>query len=135
MSRAGHLAALAGALLLWSGITAAGWIAVLAAACLWVASYRRGGSGAFERPSPGLSGTIRPRTELAVLALIIVAGASLRLYHLNQTPPGCWFDEAENGLETNRILGGDLFFFTPRNNGRGALQFFWTAPFFLALGA
>ncbi len=72
--------------------------------------------------------------EILILLAIILAASILRLWSLDQIPPACWFDEAENGLETLRILQGDLFCFSPRNNGRGALQFYWSAPFFLLFG-
>lgn len=82
-----------------------------------------------------ISFSLSKKTELIYLLAIIVMAAFLRIWDLHSIPPGCWFDEAENGLETSRILQGDWFFFTPANNGRGALQFFWTAPFFYFFGA
>jgi hypothetical protein len=74
------------------------------------------------------------RAELLALAAVVAAGAAARLHGIASLPPGCWVDEAENGLETQRILDGDLIVFTPRHDGRGALQFYWAAPFFLAMG-
>jgi 4-amino-4-deoxy-L-arabinose transferase-like glycosyltransferase len=68
--------------------------------------------------------------EITGLGLILLAGIFLRVWRLHDFPPACWHDEAENGLETLRILKGDWFVFTPNNNGRGGWQFFWTAPFF-----
>ncbi|MEW6517671.1 MAG: glycosyltransferase family 39 protein [candidate division FCPU426 bacterium] len=81
-------------------------------------------------PAPAM----RRRTELVWLAGLVLLAAGLRWWRLEAVPPACWFDEAQNGLETLRILKGDWFIFTPRNNGRGALQFFWTAPFFAVFG-
>jgi len=78
--------------------------------------------------------TLSPRVEYAVLFCVLLATTFFRLWRLPELPPGCWADEAENGLETLRILRGDWFVFTPDNGGRGCLHFFWAAPFFALRG-
>ncbi len=105
-----------------------GWACVLAG---WAWFLVRPVRPADARAAPALS----RRAELLGLAAIILVAAGLRWWGLGTVPPACWFDEAQNGLETLRILRGDWFFFTPNNNGRGALQFFWTAPFFWVFGS
>lgn len=117
----------AGVLLLRGGQSVWGWACVLAGLA-W--ALARPGKQDAPQPAPALS----PRAELCWLAVLVLVAAGLRCWRLEAVPPACWFDEAQNGLETLRILKGEWFIFTPRNNGRGALQFFWTAPFFLALG-
>lgn len=117
----------AGVLLLRGGQSIWGWSCVLAGLA-W--ALARPPKQAETQPAPALN----RRTELWWLAAIVLLAAGLRWWRLEAVPPACWFDEAQNGLETLRILKGEWFIFTPRNNGRGALQFFWTAPFFLALG-
>ena len=42
--------------------------------------------------------------EKALLLLILVFGAAMRLWNLAGVPEGVWFDEAQNGLVANRIL-------------------------------
>jgi len=124
---AAGLAALAGALVLRWGSPWVGWPLLVAAA---VAAWRLG-----PREAATTTGTMSFAQELGVLGAITAVGAMLRFLSLDVMPPGLWFDEAENGLETLRLMAGHVFVFTPNNNGRGALQFFWTAPFFAAFGA
>lgn len=114
--------------LLRSGQPLAGWILVFAGA---VVAWRVGPGG---DTSPEPAAGPPSRSEWIALAAVVGVAALLRLPRLDAAPPACWFDEAENGLETLRLLAGELRYFTPRNNGRGALQFWWTAPLFLALG-
>lgn len=42
--------------------------------------------------------------EIAILALIVVAGAFVRLYQIEAIPSGLFFDEAINGLDARRVL-------------------------------
>lgn len=105
-----------------------GWACVLAG---WVWFLVRPVRPADAQAAPALS----RRAELIWVAAIMLVAVGLRWQGLEAVPPACWFDEAQNGLETLRILSGDWFFFTPNNNGRGALQFFWTAPFFWVFGS
>lgn len=115
-----------GVVCLQYGLSAPGWLLMIltAALVLLLPAHAR----AAEPAAPSV------RVEYGVLLVVLVAATFFRLWRLHEVPPGCWADEAENGLETLRILGGDWFVFTPRNGGRGSLQFFWVAPFFAAVG-
>jgi 4-amino-4-deoxy-L-arabinose transferase-like glycosyltransferase len=118
---------LAGVLCLHAHAPAFGWSLLVVAGSLVLLRPRA--------TDPAQPQALSPRAESVALVLIVLAAAFFRLWRLHEVPPGCWSDEAENGLETLRILGGDWFVFTPRNGGRGSLQFFWTAPFFALFGA
>ncbi len=59
-----------------------------------------------------------------VIGLMLLAGA-LRLYQLGAWPPGLYHDEAFNGLDALRVLGGDHPWYFAANNGR--------EPFFIYL--
>jgi 4-amino-4-deoxy-L-arabinose transferase-like glycosyltransferase len=120
--------AVAGVLLLHGHHSVLGWGCV-AAGVVWALAKPAWPAGA--RTAPALTA----RAEGIWLAAIVLLAIVLRWWGLESVPPGCWFDEAQNALETLHILKGEWFFFTPRNNGRGALQFFWTAPFFQTFGA
>lgn len=66
------------------------------------------------------------------LGFLLLMAAALRLWGLERLPPGLQFDEAHNGLDALRVLGGarDLFF--ADNGGREPLSIYLQA---LALGA
>jgi 4-amino-4-deoxy-L-arabinose transferase-like glycosyltransferase len=53
----------------------------------------------------------------------VLLGAAMRFYELGALPPGLYHDEAFNGLDALRVLGGDRPIFFEANNGR--------EPFFL----
>jgi 4-amino-4-deoxy-L-arabinose transferase-like glycosyltransferase len=62
------------------------------------------------------------RYELLVFALIIVTAIFFRFYHLQNTPPGLYPDEAMNGV--NALVAndtGNYQIFYPENNGREGL--------------
>ncbi len=59
-----------------------------------------------------------------VIGLMLLAGA-LRLYRLGAWPPGLYHDEAFNGLDALRVLGGYHPLYFAANNGR--------EPFFIYL--
>jgi 4-amino-4-deoxy-L-arabinose transferase-like glycosyltransferase len=118
---------LAGVLCLYVQAPALGWPLLFVAGLLVLLSPRDVDAEPLQAPSP--------RVELVSLAVLVLIAAFFRLWRLHEVPPGCWSDEAENGIETLRIMSGDWFVFTPRNGGRGSLQFFWTAPFFALFGA
>ena len=40
------------------------------------------------------------------LAGIVLLGAGLRLWHLSTLPPGLFYDEAVNGVDTRMVLSG-----------------------------
>jgi DNA-binding beta-propeller fold protein YncE len=78
-----------------------------------------------------------PRLEIAGLAGAVVLASFLRVYQINVFPEGCWFDEAQNGLETLKILTDDSY--RPVYIG-GATQlpamfFYGLAMFFKAFGS
>lgn len=56
---------------------------------------------------------------LPLLILVLIAASFLRLYSLNETPPGLYSDEAMNGNNALEALAtGDFKVFYPENNGR-----------------
>ena len=60
-----------------------------------------------------------------ILGLIMLA-AWLRLWQLDTIPPGMWYDEGYNALETIGMLGTGRFqIFLIGNNGREALFFYF----------
>jgi hypothetical protein len=63
----------------------------------------------------------RDRRFLIALAAVLVVAALLRLYRLDQLPPGLAYDEAWEGLDGARILAGDRPIFLADNNGREPL--------------
>jgi 4-amino-4-deoxy-L-arabinose transferase-like glycosyltransferase len=124
----GFLTALAALFLLRLQISVSGWsLLALSAFFLWHITE--------VKESEAILNDFSPRTELVLFFIIFVVGIVLRLWDLHQIPPACWFDEAENGLETLGVLSGKHLVFTSQNNGRGALQFYWASPFFLFFGA
>ena len=61
-------------------------------------------------------------TERALLLLLLLAGAGLRLWDAGRTPPGLYHDEAQNGLDAVAVLEtGDVPLYFPANNGREPL--------------
>lgn len=63
------------------------------------------------------------------LLLLLVAGAILffRFYRLDSLPAEMVSDHAEKLLDVVDVLNGQLSVFFPRNTGREAFQFYWTA--------
>lgn len=76
------------------------------------------------------------RKDLALLGLLILVAAFLRLYRLNDVPPGLYHDEAFNGLDAIRILqaGWHPLFFEG-NGGREPLFIYLEAISIKMLGA
>jgi 4-amino-4-deoxy-L-arabinose transferase-like glycosyltransferase len=71
--------------------------------------------------------------ELAALTLILALALFLRLYKSGSIPPGVWYDEAQNGLESLAIAKGTpLQVFIPRMTMMPAM-FFYIASFFTSL--
>ena len=62
------------------------------------------------------------------LAVILIAGATLRLHHIGSAPPGLYYDEGAYGLDALRVLGdashGEFHLYFAANNGR-ELQADW----------
>ncbi|MBC8252715.1 MAG: glycosyltransferase family 39 protein [Ardenticatenia bacterium] len=70
------------------------------------------------------SDTTLRRLHLAMLGIVCLLAALLRLYALNRLPPGLFTDEAFNGLTASHILdAGDLRPFYAANAGREPLYF------------
>ena len=58
---------------------------------------------------------------VVIIAILLLAGF-LRLWELNQTPPGIWYDEAYNGLDALKALESNNYqIFYPENYGREGL--------------
>lgn len=58
------------------------------------------------------------------LAAILVSAAFLRLYRIDQLPPGFQFDQAFNAFDVLRLLQGHFTIFFPANTGREPLYFY-----------
>lgn len=69
------------------------------------------------------------------LIVILLIAAFFRFYLISSYPAGLFPDEAANGLDAERILGGDHRLFFKRGNGRGALYFYLLAGLFKFFGA
>lgn len=76
----------------------------------------------FCRNSLARSAHSRWWVERALLLLLLLAGAGLRLWDAGRTPPGLYHDEAQNGLDAVTVLEtGDVPLYFPANNGREPL--------------
>jgi 4-amino-4-deoxy-L-arabinose transferase-like glycosyltransferase len=67
---------------------------------------------------------LRTRHSVVVGAGLVAAvllGALMRFYRLGSLPPGLYHDEALNGLDALRVLGGEHPIFFEANNGREPL--------------
>lgn len=73
------------------------------------------------------------REALTVLAVLLVA-AALRLYRLDDLPPGLWYDEAVNGVDALGVLRGERPIFFEGNQGREPLYVYAVALGFGLLG-
>lgn len=73
------------------------------------------------------------RFIVAIVATFVVA-ALLRVYQLDQIPPGLAYDEAWEGLDALRILEGARPVFLSGNNGREPLFAYSVAPLLAWLG-
>lgn len=64
----------------------------------------------------------RHRQELIVFALLMLAAAGMRFYHLGQFPPAAYLDEADNGLEALKLLDSSVYIpYTRASNGHPTL--------------
>ncbi len=68
------------------------------------------------------------------LAAIIALAAFLRLYNIQNYPPGLFPDQAANGEDALLILDGDMRPFYTRGNGREALFFYMQAASIYTFG-
>ncbi len=62
-----------------------------------------------------------------MLLLALLVAAILRFWQLDQVPPGLYRDEAFNGLDALKVLGGEHALYFPANNGREPLYIYLTA--------
>lgn len=74
------------------------------------------------------------RTALIVLMAISLAALVLRLYRLNEIPPGLFLDEAGNGMDVLEILSGRRSIFFERSLGKEPLFNYLIVPFVAWLG-
>ena len=77
-----------------------------------------------------------PGRDLSLLILIVLAAAFLRLYKLDEIPPGLCLDSAFTGVGASRILRGELpiFFEAPWGGNIEPMYMYVLAPFLLLLG-
>ncbi|MDY7041282.1 MAG: glycosyltransferase family 39 protein, partial [Chloroflexota bacterium] len=76
-----------------------------------------------------------PKLRLALLIGIIVFSAFLRLYRINELPPGCNYDQSAYGVDALRIIRGEEFpIFFESNFGREPLFSYLVAACFLVVG-
>jgi len=76
------------------------------------------------------------RRELLLLALITLVAAILRLYRLDDTPPGLCGDTAYKGIGANRILTGEYpIFFEESWGGIEPMYMYLLAGLFAVLGS
>ncbi|HPH94893.1 MAG TPA: glycosyltransferase family 39 protein [Anaerolineaceae bacterium] len=68
---------------------------------------------------------ITPWVLLIIAAMAIIV--FMRVYRLDSVPSEMVSDQAEKLLDVNDVLNGQFTVYFPRNTGREALQFYWTA--------
>ena len=62
------------------------------------------------------------RWSAILILLVLLVAAVLRLWRLDQLPPGLWYDEAVNGVDIRMVLSGRGFpVYFAANNGREPL--------------
>jgi len=66
------------------------------------------------------------RTHWALLGILLI-GTFYRFYRLNEVPVEFGSDQVEKLLDIYDVLSGRRPIFFPRNTGREAIQFYWTA--------
>ncbi|MCB0044627.1 MAG: glycosyltransferase family 39 protein [Caldilineaceae bacterium] len=85
-------------------------------------------------PSPS-NRSASARRLLWLLIAITLAGAALRLWRLDQLPPGLYFDEAYNGLDARAVAAGERFpLYFSGNYGREPLYIYLQAALVALLG-
>ncbi len=70
---------------------------------------------------------LRWQKHYVVLVGILLIGIFFRFYRLNEVPVEFGSDQIEKLLDVYDVLLGQRPLFFPRNTGREALQFYWTA--------
>ncbi len=73
--------------------------------------------------------------EWAAVAALVLVALFFRLHKIGELPTGCFFDEAQNGMEAARILRGESFpVYIERMTQLPALYMYFIAISFKALG-
>ncbi len=72
--------------------------------------------------------------EILLVLAVLLLGAALRFWGIDQIPPGLWYDEAANGIDAQFVLSGDRPIFFAGNNGREPLFIYTIAAAFAVLG-
>ena len=84
---------------------------------------------------PGHNRRSTPAWILWSLAVVTLVAAFLRLWQLDQLPPGLFFDEAYNGLDARAVADGERFpLYFAGNNGREPLYLYLQAVAVKLLG-
>ena len=68
------------------------------------------------------------------MLLILIVATGFRVWHIDQTPPGLFGDEAVNGLDALDVLAGNGQVFFPANYGREGLHMYLIAGMFRLIG-
>jgi hypothetical protein len=81
--------------------------------------------------------SVRNRWTIEVLIILLLFSVALlvRLYRLQDFPPGLYTDEAANGVDARSILDGQFSVFFPRNTGREPMLIYLQAAAIGLLGA
>ena len=82
-----------------------------------------------------LAAVLSPRGERFLLALILLVAVFVRLYRLDDVPPGLTHDEAANGMAAVGVLEGERPLYFTVGNGREPLYAYSMAPVIAVLGA
>jgi 4-amino-4-deoxy-L-arabinose transferase-like glycosyltransferase len=67
------------------------------------------------------------RQKVFLLTAVILLAIFARFWDITSFPPGLYPDQAANGEDALRILGGELQIFSLRNNGRESMFFYFAA--------
>ncbi|MCL4499494.1 MAG: PA14 domain-containing protein, partial [Chloroflexi bacterium] len=79
----------------------------------------------------------RSRVELIGLAVVMLVGIFFRTYRINSYPAGLWFDEAQQGLASLKILSDPSYrpIWLGGISPDPAMRMYWQALFFVLFGA
>ncbi|MBI3361350.1 MAG: glycosyltransferase family 39 protein [Chloroflexi bacterium] len=69
-----------------------------------------------------------------MFVIILIVGAALRFYQIGAMPPGLYQDEAYNGLDALKVIGGARPLYFAANNGREPFYIYLVALGVAALG-
>ncbi|MGH2347119.1 MAG: ArnT family glycosyltransferase, partial [Chloroflexota bacterium] len=70
----------------------------------------------------------------AILLLILVVGALVRLWHLSSLPEGIWSDEADSAADSVRMLHAPFQPFAPGNFGHNPALYFYAMAALIRIG-